>query len=285
MSDALHLLTPPSIIDEFSAEAIFQRKLGVFLASYKAATGNDYTSLTESNIVVRLLRADAEDEANARQRHNERYRSRFVYFASGDNLVHLMRDEGLEPVDGETKERRQERIILGRTGSSAAGPPEWYQRHAIAVAPNEIEAIAVDFPDASTVRVAILAKTVDGIPPQDLVARVGAKLTSEAVHPEDHIEIIVMGAEPVPVTVRARIVLEPDTDPAVFNALDRHYRDGFAARRALGRDMPWSWSSARLQVPGVYSVEELGAPPPDVHPYQVATLDSLVLELASGRAY
>lgn len=285
MSDALHLLTPPSIIDEFTAEAIFQRKLDVFLATYKVETDTDFTALTESNPVIRLLRSASEDEANARQRENERYRSRFVYFSSGDNLIQLMRDEGLEPIEGETNERRQERIILTRTGSSAAGPPEWYKRKAIEVAPDEIEAISVDYPDASTVRVAILAKTIDGIASNELVERVRTVLTSDEVHPDDHVEIHVMGAEPVPITVHARIVLEPGTDEGVFDALDPHYRSGFAARRALGRDMPFSWSSSRLQVPGVYSVEDLSPLPVAVLPYQVATLEHLYLELSDGRAY
>jgi phage-related baseplate assembly protein len=285
MPDALNILPQPSIIDEFSADSIFERKLAIFLAAYKAETGEDFTALTESNPAVRLLRSEAEDEANTRQRLNERWRAQFVYFAQGGNLVELMRDEGLEPIDGETPARRRERIILQRTGSSAAGPVEWYQRKAIEVAPDEIEAISVDYPAPSQVRVAILARTTDGIPSSDLVAQVSAVLNSDAVHPDDHVVIDVVGAEPVPVSIHARITLEPDADAAVFAALESHYRQGFAERRALGRDMPWSWSSSRLQVSGVYSVENLGGEPPLILPYQVAFLDAVTLELVSGRAY
>lgn len=285
MSDELNILPKPTLVEELTIEQIRDNKLAIFLKDYKENTGEDYTDLSESNIAVRLIRSSAEDEYNMRQRANERYRNRLVYFSTIGNLDTLLKDEGLEPIDGETRTRKQERIILQRVGSSAAGPLEWYKRKAFEVAPEEIEDISVDFPDISTVRVAILATTEDGIPSDDLVNRVKAVLTSDDVHPDDHTTIIVIGAEPVELTTRARIVLEPNTDQAVFDALEPHYRSSFAGRRGLGRDMPWSWTSSRLQVAGVYCVENLGDEPTAILPYQVAKLKDVILEQASSRSY
>lgn len=285
MVRALDILPPPKLVEEVSTKAILDRRIAIFLEVYREAAGKDFGALTESSPIVRALRSAAEDETVMRQRINERYRARFVYFASGDNLELLLEDEGLQPIEGETEARRQERIILNRTGSSAAGPLEWYRRKAIEVAPDEIADISVDFPGGSVVRVAILAKTLDGIPSDDLVARVRDRLTSDEVHPDDHTEIEVLGAEPVPVVVRARITLEPDTDPQVFAALEPRYRGAFAEHIGLGRDVPWSWSSSRLQVPGVHKVKMLGDEPPAVLPYQVAYLQDLILELAQTRGW
>lgn len=285
MATALDILPPPRLVEDVTAEAILARKLAVFLETYREAAGQDFTALTESSPVVRLLRSEAEDERVLRQRLNERYRSRLVYFARGENLITLLREEGLQPIEGEGDERRQQRIILARTGSSAAGPLEWYRRKAIEVSPGEIADISVDFPSASTVRVAVLAKTADGIPSADLVDRVRRTLTAADVHPDDHTTITVIGAEPVPISVHARIVLEPDASADVFNALGARYRSAFAARLGLGRDMPASWTCAVLQVPGVYSVSLVSAPPPAVLPYQVAYLQSLHLDLASARQW
>lgn len=285
MSDELNILPKPKLVEELTIDQIRDNKLAIFLADYKANNGEDYTALTESSMAVRLIRSSAEEEFNMRQRANERYRNRLVYFSNVENLDILLKDEGLEPADGETRERKQERIILQRVGSSAAGPLEWYKRKAFEVAPDEIEDISVDFPDKSTVRIAILAKTEDGIPSADLVSRVEAVLTSDEVHPDDHTSILVIGAEPVDVTTHARIILEPNTDQAVFDALEAHYRGAFAGRRGLGRNMPWSWVSARLQVAGVYSVEDLGSTAPTIAPYQVAKLTTVTLVQEQSRAY
>jgi phage-related baseplate assembly protein len=285
MSDILDILPKPKIVEEIPFQQILDFKMGVFLTDYKNNIGKDYTALTESSVVVRLIRSSAEEEFNARQRANERYRNRLVYFATIENLDILLREEGLEPVDGESKERKQDRIILQRVGSSAAGPPEWYKRKAYEVAPDEIENISVDFPESSTVRISILANTEDGIPSEDLLARIRTELTSQSVHPDDHTVIIVAGAEPVNIRVHARIVLEPDTDSAVFDALESHFRSAFAGRRGLGRDVPWSWISSRLQVAGVYCVENLGDEPFAILPHQVAKLESIFLDKSAARAY
>lgn len=285
MPNALDILPKPLLVEEFIYDEILNHKINLFLAAHKAETGVDFTALTESSLVVRLIRSSAEDEYNQRQRTNERYRARFVYFSEGENLKILMREEGLEPADGETTERRQERIRLQRIGSSAAGPLEWYRRKAIEVAPDEIEDISVDFPDQSTVLISILAKTPDGLPSDDLVERIRAVLTSDEVHPDDHTQIIVRGAEAVDRDVHAIITLEPDTDIAVFNALQTYFEGAFAGRRGLGRDITNSWIIGQLQQSGIHKVENLSVEAAPVLPYQVARLSSLNIVLADGRDY
>lgn len=285
MSDALNILPKPSLVEEISTEVLLDRKLELFLSAYKAETGKDFTALNEASAVVSLIRSSAEEETHLRVRLNQRYRARFVYFAEGQNLLTLMNDEGLTEKDGESDERRRERIRLQRAGSSAAGPLEWYKRKAIEVAPSEIEDINVDFPNASHVRVAILSRSESGIPTAALVSQVQAVLTSDEVHPDDHTTVEIIGAEPVNISIHARITLEPGTDPAVFNALEAHYRQEFAKRRGLGRDISGSWTTSTLHVAGVHSVEVLNAQKLAILPFQVAKLDDLDLELAESRTY
>lgn len=283
--DDLEILPQPKIVDELTAEDIFQRMLGTLLRTYKEANGKDFTALTESNPAIRLLRSAAEEEAKLRVQENERYRARFVYFSRDENLDTLLREEGLEPAEGESTTRKQQRIIVARTGSSSAGPTEWYQRKAIEVAPDEIEMVSAELIDDRTVRITILAKTPDGIPSADLIDRVKAVVASDDVHADDHETIIVTGPEPVDVTIRARITLEPDTDEAVFHALKDRFNGSFTERRSLGRDIPWSWTNSRLHVPGVHEVENLNSHLPSIQPHQVARLAGLELELNDRREY
>jgi phage-related baseplate assembly protein len=285
MADELDILPPPRIIEEFTLEEIEQRKVDTFLAVFKELTGQDFTDLTEASPITRLIHSAALEEFRLRQQLNERFRNRFVYFAKGDALIDLMAEEGLDPINGETDLQRQQRIITQRTGSSAAGPPEWYIRKAKEVSPEQIEKIAVDYPDQSHARLSVLAKNETGIPAPELVESVREAVNAPDVHPDDHITVEVIGAEPVSLEVHARITLEPDADQTVFDALENHFKNAFKARRDLGRDMPWSWVASKLHVAGVYKVEDLGGNYPTVKPYQVAKLNSFVLELESGRQY
>ncbi|MBL4785269.1 MAG: baseplate J/gp47 family protein [Cohaesibacteraceae bacterium] len=283
MANELDILPQPSIVEEISSADIIDRKLEIFLTAYREETGKDFTALTEDSLVVRLVRSYAEQEAKLRVAINERFRAGFVYFARDANLDLLLTDEGLIPEPGATRERKQERIILARSGSSAAGPPEWYRRKIVEVSPDEIRDVSIDFPDSSTVRIAILAKSIDGIPPDDLVNRVRNAVISDDVHPDDHFAITVSGAEPVAVNIAYEITLELGADEAVFNALEAHYRGAFAERLALGRNIPEDWTRSRLMVPGVFSVTNSGTEPPKVESWQIPYLDSLVLVLSLER--
>lgn len=285
MSSSLDILPQPKLIEEFTRAEIEARMLATFQEEYLAETGLEFTDLTESSIVTRLIRSAALDEERRRVALNRRYRATFVYFADDENLATLLHDEGLGSIEGETKEQKQERIILQRVGSSSAGPKEWYIRKAIEVAPNAIERIGVDFPNLSSVRLSILANTDTGIPDIELVTAVADAINSPDVHPDDHIDIAVTGAEPVGVEIIASITLEPNTNVAVFNALESHFQEAFISRRDLGRDINWAWVSSVLFVPGVHKVTNIASNLPAIEPFQVAKLDGVTLTLDTGRAY
>ncbi|WP_068087485.1 baseplate J/gp47 family protein [Polycladidibacter stylochi] len=274
----LSLLPAPLLVGEPSVEDILARKLDVFLRHYKTETGKDFTALTESSPVVSLLRAAAEDEYNERLRQNARYRARFVYFADGDNLDLLLSEEGLQPVAGESRARKQERIRLQRAGSSAAGPAEWYRRHGIGVAPDEIADIKVDFPQLSHVRVTVLASNATGIPSSQLLQAVNARLQADDAHPDDHIAVSVVPAVGVPVFVHAAIVFERGADQSILKPLETAFHMTWAAKRALGRKHAWSWISSQFMGAGIVDVQNLGAPPPDILPNQVPLLSAVKLE-------
>jgi len=283
MSDKLAVLPQPQLVEEFTVDQILQGKLATFLKIYKEDTGTDYTDLTESSIVVRLLRSASEEEAALRVQINERHRSKYVYFSRDENLQILAREEGIIPAQGETDARLRERIIEERSGSSSAGPPEWYRQHALAVAPDEIEDVTAERMSLSHIRIAISARNEDGIPSADLVARVHARLTSDEVHADDEVLIEVIGAEPQVLHVRALIYLFEDVDTAVFDALFAVFKKSFALRRGLGRKIPWGWCQKTLIVDGVFDAADNGSVIPDIARHQIARLGELDLQLATER--
>lgn len=80
----LSKLQAPDLIDQFDFESIFASALAQFVALMP-----EFSAMTESNPVYKLLQLFAAREMNLRQQVNEKAKQCMLAFATGNNLDHL----------------------------------------------------------------------------------------------------------------------------------------------------------------------------------------------------
>jgi phage-related baseplate assembly protein len=282
----LSSLPTPDVVESLEFESI----LAGMVVDLQARAP-ELTALLESDPALKVLQVAAYRETLLRQRINDAARRRLLAFANGTDLDHLaafygvqrlMLDSGdpsaVPPVDPayETDAVFRQRVRDRIMGSSAAGTAGWYRYHAM-TADASIRDVAVDAPAGGTVRVTVLADTETGAPTAETLAAVADVVLSPSVRALCH-AVQVVPAEVVPIDVAARITLQPSAQLALVGDVEATLRAGFAQAAGLGWDVTASWLIARLQVPGVHSVD-LVAPAANVAigPNQCATLGGVTL--------
>lgn len=279
-------LPPPDVVETLDFEAI----LASMLADLRARDPN-FTSTVESDPAYKLLEATAYREIIVRQRINDAARRRLLAFATGGDLDQLAAFYGVQrlvvdpgnantipPIaptfesDDAFRVRVRDRIM----GSSAAGTAGWYRFHAL-TASGQIRDVAVDAPGGGQVRVTVLAKTATGAPTPEMIQAVSDVVLSPDVRALCH-TVQVVPAQVVTIDVNANVRLLPNAQLSVIGDLETALRSAFEQARGLGWDVTESWLIARLQVPGVHSVELL-APTSNVSvaPNQCANLGTITL--------
>lgn len=291
--DDLKALARPSLIEEFDFETILQRRKDVFVLAAQAA-GLDIGEfiMLESATETILLEEAAYSEMLLRSRINEIYRSRLLYYAEKSELDHVADEHGVDRLANESDADLRNRVRIKNRGSSSAGPDDWWRYHAM-TADERVEDVAITrihfpIPEPGQVRgkitVSVLAQTPDGIPSEEILANVRARLLSTAVRGVTT-EVEVVSATSKSLDIAAKIWLLPSSTDAVFASLEATLRSAFAKTRALGWDVTPSWIIAQLQQPGVHRVELLSPTLPVVSaPSEAAKLNSITLTL-QGRSF
>ena len=137
-------------------------------------------------------------------------------------------------------------------GWATAGAAVHYRYWALS-ASSDIADVAVDSPEPGWVRIAVLPTGHDAEVPESLLEAVRAVVLREDVR------VLTDTVEVVPVTLRfvtvsAQIWLYPDTDMAVFEALESRLMSAVEREALLGWDLTRSWIIAQLHQPGVQRV-------------------------------
>jgi len=253
---------PPTIVEQLDFETIFQRKaarLRALLPSFDALVASDPT--------IKILQVAAYDELLLRQDFNERLQQRLVAYAIGSTLDHLGAGIGVarlvvtpaNPVTGavavyESDDSFRARIVLGPEGFSVAGPELAYVKHAKDASGLVLDASATS-PAPGEVLVSVLSSEGDGTASGDLLAKVTAIVTDDAIRPLGDF-VTVQSATLRPFIVVARIWTFAGPDPALVLAAARTKLDRYlAASRRLGRDITMSGLYAALSAEGVQRVE------------------------------
>lgn len=256
-------LPPPAAVEEIDFEAILASMLADLRARDPA-----FTSTVESDPAYKVLEATAYREVILRQRVNDAARRRLLAFAAGADLDQLAAFYGMQrlvvtqadptaspPVvavyetDSAFRVRVRERIM----GSSAAGTASWYKFHALTASPH-VRDVAVDAPLGGVVRVSVMGDTTDGAPSAEALQAVTDVVTSNDVRALCH-TVQVVPAELATVDVVANIRLQPTASASLIAEIEAALLAAFEQARGLGWDVTTSWLVARLQVPGVHSVE------------------------------
>ena len=144
---------------------------------------------------------------------------------------------------------------------SAAGPSDWWRRHAFAV-DEGIQDVAVARPrfpipapgeERGAITLCVLADTLDGAPSEAQLEKLRAALSGPGVRPVGT-QVTVQAATRKAVDVVADITLAADAPADAFDALPARLAQAWATARRLGWSVVESWIHAALSGPGVARV-------------------------------
>ncbi len=248
---------PPKVVEPLSYEAILAAMVADLVARDPA-----YSALLESDPAMKILEVAAARELLLRQRVNDAARSVMLAFAAGSDLEHLGALVGVARQAGESDDRLRRRIQLAPEAFTTAGSVGAYVFHALAADPR-VRDVSVTSPGPGRVVVTILSSEADGLPSDDVIEAVRARLNGDDVRPLTD-SVTVRRPTVAAFDIAARLYLYDGPDAAVVEAEARAslaaYLEGAFA---IGRDVPRSAIFAALHRPGVQRVE-LPSPPADV---------------------
>ncbi|MFB8924536.1 baseplate J/gp47 family protein, partial [Xanthomonas arboricola pv. juglandis] len=258
----LSKLQAPDLIEALDFETIFTQAIAQFRRLMP-----EFSALTESDPVYKLLQLFAARELLIRQRANDKAQQTMLAFATGTNFDHLgalfgvarlvldpgQPGNGIAPTHEWDVDFRR-RIQLAPEGFSVAGPEGAYIYHALSAAADVMDASATS-PAPGQVLVTIQSRTSDGTAPQELLDEVAAVLTDADVRPLTD-EVAVQSAEIVLYAIRGRVYTYAGPDSAVVmrEAL-RSLQAYLAEAHRIGRDVPESAIKAKLFADGVQRIE------------------------------
>jgi len=274
MTDIIELsqLPEPALIEELDFDAEIKRRKDRLVELYPpAAEWIDNPGAPG----VKQIEAAVYKEMVERNKVNVLYRSNILYFARGTSLDHIADRYGVDRLDGESDEDLIRRIRISNRGSSSAGPDDWWRKHALA-AHERVEAVAVYRVPVGTeneqrglVQLSILSKDPDGVPSQEVLDAVRARVTRRDVR-NICATVQVVAATSITVDVEIKVWLRKDAVPGVFESMEQRLRDAVAGSRALGWDLTPSWIVAQLHTAGVYRIEVVTPAEPVSVPFDVA---------------
>ncbi|KVE50992.1 baseplate J/gp47 family protein [Burkholderia vietnamiensis] len=267
-------LDPPDLVEVLDFEAAFQMKLEYFKSIY-----SDWTAALKSDPVVKLIELAAYDEIRASSRLNDAARAVMLAFSTGADLEHLAvlldtERAVVEPGDPEANppiERRMEsddrlklRTQMSMERATVAGPFAAYRAFAMDASADVLD-VAVDRPEAGTVRLTIMSARGDGVPDQTLLDLVRAKVSPETVRPLND-TVLVERAAKIEYGIDAVIYVGSGPDPDIVLGARRKALDRVVAKsRRLRGGMPRTAIDGALHAPdsGVTRIE-LRSPAVDV---------------------
>ncbi|SMQ97126.1 baseplate assembly protein [Xanthomonas fragariae] len=266
----LSKLQAPDLIDALDFEKIFAEALAQFRRLLP-----EFSALTESDPVYKILQLFAARELLIRQRANDKAQQTMLAFATGTNLDHLgalfgvarlvldpgQPETGIPPTYESDVDFRR-RIQLAPEGFSVAGPEGAYIYHALSAAADVMDASATS-PAPGQVLVTVQSRTGDGTAPQALLDQVAAILTNDDVRPLTD-NVTVQSVQIVPYAIGGRVYTYAGPDSAVvMREAMRSLQAYLAEAHRIGRDVPESAIKAKLFADGVQRVE-LDAPATDI---------------------
>ncbi|WP_175773988.1 baseplate assembly protein [Burkholderia multivorans] len=289
-------LDPPDLVEVLDFEAAYQMKLEHFKSIYP-----DWTAALKSDPVVKLIELAAYDEIRFAARINDAARAVMLAFSTGADLEHLAvlldtERAVVEAGDAEANppvERRMEsddrlklRAQMSMERATVAGPFAAYRAFAMDASADVLD-VAVDRPEAGTVRLTIMSARGDGIPDQALLDLVRAKASPETVRPLND-TVLVEPATKIEYAIDAVIYVGSGPDPSIVLDARRKALDGVVAKsRRLRAGMPRTAIDGALHAPdsGVTRIE-LRSPMSDVvcGPREFAHCTAINLEVRADDA-
>jgi phage-related baseplate assembly protein len=248
----LSKLPVPDVIETVDYDTEFS----AVLERYRELMGDDWTALLQSDPVMKLLQDVAYEKITLRARVNAAARAVLLASARGADLDHVLALLGAERLDQESNDAFRERGRLAPYGFSTAGPGNAYRYHALS-AHDDVLDVWVDSPQPGLVRVTVLSRSGQGVPGDDVLGAVRARLNAEDVRPLSD-TVLVEPARVVLWELVARLHFPSGaaTEPALASAQAAAAAYATASRR-LNRPLRRNMVIAALGVTGVVDVELL----------------------------
>lgn len=288
----------PTITASLSFQALLDQRISEFVAQWEAFRvqypEKDLRAYTVAHLkndpAVIGLRAGAEGDLFFIGHLNDVTRATLlVDFAAGADLdQHGLETKtpahpgGVTRHEGEADGPYRARIIEARQGQSAAGPDQWWLTHARAADPR-VRSIGVRYLGMGDVRIYLLSWDNGGIPDQDMLDRVSARLNRDDVRPRTAWPAV-SSAVIDEVDVVADVWLLPEAAESRLDAIRAAAIATHNARQALDVDLTHHMLKRLLDAPDVYDIRII-SPASDLlaDPERAWAIRSIDLRLA-GRA-
>lgn len=269
----LSQLPPPDVVESLDFESLYQE----LLEAFRAAMGEGWDAVLESDPVVKLLELAAYRELLLRARINDAARAVMLAYATGSDLEQLAAGYNvarlvIQPADPsavppleavlESDDSLRNRTQLAFDQLSVAGPRNAYVAFALG-ADGRIADVSAISPAPCEALVSVLSREGDGSAAEDILEAVRLALSDEDVRPVGD-RVTVQSASIVDYRVEAVLYIYPGPEAELIRQAAEASLQGYiATQRRLGRDIRRSALFAALHVEGVQRVE-LAQPAADV---------------------
>ncbi|WP_281688494.1 baseplate J/gp47 family protein [Pseudomonas citronellolis] len=269
----LSQLPPPDVVESLDFESLYQE----LLEAFRAAMGEGWDAVLESDPVVKLLELAAYRELLLRARINDAARAVMLAYATGSDLEQLAAGYNvarlvIQPADPsavppleavlESDDSLRNRTQLAFDQLSVAGPRNAYVAFALG-ADGRIADVSAISPAPCEALISVLSREGDGSAAEDILEAVRLALSDEDVRPVGD-RVTVQSASIVDYRVEAVLYIYPGPEAELIRQAAEASLQGYiATQRRLGRDIRRSALFAALHVEGVQRVE-LAQPAADV---------------------
>lgn len=271
----LSRLPAPNVVEPLDFETIFSEMLAKL-----RELDPQFTTLSEADPAYKVLQVAAFRELNIRQRVNDAARATMLAYATGSDLDQIVAREpynierllispgdpdAIPPVEPtwESDEDLRRRAQLAPERYNTAGPEGAYIFHALSAHPDVLDASCIS-PEPGQVVVTVLSRTGNGVPSEEVLAAVEAKLSHKDVRPLTD-ELIVQAATVVEYAIEGDLTLYEGPDEDLVKAEAEKRAQELATRlHRLGMDVELSAVDGALHCEGVKKVSRTAPAAPVV---------------------
>lgn len=283
----LSQLPAPAVVEPLDVERIVNDMLADLRSKLP-----DYTNTLESDPVYKLLEVAAYREWLLRARINDAGRAVMLAYARGANLDNLAALYGIDrqtvvpadesvippiPAVMEDDDRFRLRMQLSVEGHTTAGPVGSYLYHTFS-ADERVKDATVESPAPGEVVITILSTEGDGIPSNEVIAKVMDTVTAQSVRPlTDQVTVQVPTLQRYPVVAELVVYRGPDRE-LIRHAALQNLQAYLNEEKRLGHDVVRSGIFAALHIEGVQRVKVVEpAENRVIEPNEVAVAESINL--------
>lgn len=267
----LSKLPAPDVLEALNYEQLLAERKEKFISLYPEPEQPFWRARLsfESEPIVKLLEENCYLQLLERQRINNAAKATMLAYATGNDLdviaanfnvkrlvVQQAQPNANPPIPEilESDTDLRLRAQLAFEGLSVAGPRSAYVFHALS-AHAEVADVSVVSPSPAQVTVTVLSRLGDGVPSENVLQAVRAKLNDEDIRPiGDRVTVQSVTLHRYQINAKLHMFRGPQSEPIKQTAQNRIEKYVQQSKR-IGRDVTLSGIYSALHVEGVQNVE------------------------------